>query len=360
MKQVDFSAAACANLADFLHQTSILIQENILALIPHHKSEGHATNRFLYDLMRDYPSRGGKKFRSALVFLSCEWFGGSIAQALPSALAFELFQNFALIHDDIEDNSLLRRGKATLHRLHGIPLALNAGDHMNGLVYETLLSNRSLLGDEMTFHILQLFNEVTRRTFEGQAMDIGWVFQDVFPNRKDYQEMIIRKTGWYSGRGPCQCGAMIADSTKEQMQIIGRFGEAIGIGFQARDDVLNLISKNENEAPSANSGGYGKERGGDIAEGKRTLIMIELFERLLPKKKEHLRQILLRPRQETTEAEVEWVIEQAKTSGALDAVIAFCEEYAKCAWKNLDELPDHPVRGLMETLVSYLILDRNF
>jgi hypothetical protein len=68
MKQVDFSAAACANLADFLHQTSILIQENILALIPCHKSEGHTTNRFLYDLMRDYPSRGGKNFAQRWFF----------------------------------------------------------------------------------------------------------------------------------------------------------------------------------------------------------------------------------------------------------------------------------------------------
>ena len=360
MKQVDFSAASCSNLAEFLQQTSRVIQENILALIPHQKAEGQAANRFLYDLMRDYPMRGGKKFRSALVLLSCEWFGGTIAQALPSALAFELFQNFALIHDDIEDNSLLRRGKVTLHRLYGIPLALNAGDNMLSLVYQTLLSNRSVLGDELTLRILQLFNEISQLTFEGQAMDIGWVSQDVFPNRKDYQQMIIRKTGWYSGRGPCQCGALISGASDKQMQLLGRFGEAIGIGFQARDDILNLISKSENSAPNANNGGYGKERGGDIAEGKRTLIIIELFERLLPSKKEQLHQILLKPREETTEAEVEWVIEQAKTSGALDAVIAYCQEHAKCAWNNLDQLPDHPVRGLMKSLVSYLAIDRNF
>ena len=360
MKQIDFSAANCLDLAEFLQKTSSVIQENILDLIPGENKKGQSENRFLYDLMRDYPLRGGKKFRSALVFLSCEWFGGTIAQALHSALAFELFQNFALIHDDIEDNSLMRRGKAALHRLHGIPLALNAGDNMLCLVYHTLLSNRSPLGDELSFRILQLFNEVAKQTFEGQAMDIGWVIHDVFPDRNEYQKMITRKTGWYSGRGPCQCGAMIGGASEENLGIIGQFGEAIGIGFQARDDILNLISDSEKRAPFANSGGYGKERGGDIAEGKRTLIMIELFERLPPDKKKQLHRILLESREETTESEVEWVIQQAKNYGALDSAIAYCQDHANRAWKNLDRLPDHPVRGLMKSLVSYLTIDRNF
>ncbi len=82
----------------------------------------------------------------------------------------------------------------------------------------------------------------------------------------------------------------------EEIRSIGKFGEAIGIGFQARDDVLNLITTSENEAPNVNKGGYGKEQGGDIAEGKRTLIMIELFERLSQADANRLHQILMTSR----------------------------------------------------------------
>ncbi len=355
MKHVGFSATSAAGLSEFLANASTLIQQEILTAIPDKEPQS-----FLYDLMRDYPSRGGKKFRSALVLLSAEWFGSSISEALSSAVAFELFQNFALIHDDIEDDSLIRRGKETLHRLHGIPLALNAGDAMLGLVYEALLANQQSLGYELTFQILAHFNEVARHTFEGQAMDIGWIVHDIFPSKAEYQAMITRKTGWYSGKGPCQCGAMIGKASPENIRCIGAFGEAIGIGFQARDDVLNLITTSAQEAPNANTGGYGKERGGDIAEGKRTLIMIELFERLSQTDANRLHQILLAPREENTEKEIEWVIEQAKSSGALDAVIVYCEEYAQIALECLQLLPDHPVRHLMKELVSYLVIDRDF
>ncbi|MBF0278605.1 MAG: polyprenyl synthetase family protein [SAR324 cluster bacterium] len=355
MKSTDFSATTSSGLPEFLTEASELIQQQMFQSIPDREPK-----ESLYNLMRDYPSRGGKKFRSALVLLSSEWFGGTIANALASAVAYELFQNFALIHDDIEDDSLIRRGKETLHRMHGIPLALNAGDTMLSLVYEVLLSNKQKLGYDLSFQIMEHFNMVARHTFEGQAMDIGWIVHDRFPSKAEYQEMITCKTGWYSGKGPCQCGAMIGGAADGDIELIGKFGEAIGIGFQARDDVLNLLTTSEQEAPNANAGGYGKERGGDIAEGKRTLIVIELFDRLSKGEADYLHQILLTPREKNSEEEIEWVIKHAKTSGALDAVIVYCEEYARIALDCLEALPNHPVRDLMKELVSYLVIDRNF
>ena len=355
MKQEDFSAARCQNLSEFLENASRLIQEKMMQRIPHQEPQA-----WLYDLMRDYPSRGGKQFRSALVLLSCEWFGGTLTQALPTAVAFELFQNFALIHDDIEDDSLTRRGQPTLHRLHGIPLALNTGDALLGLVYETLLSNQSLLGEPLTLQLLAHFNQVARHTFEGQAMDIGWVRHDIFPTKQDYEAMTLRKTGWYSGKGPCQAGAMIAGANPTQLEQIGTFGAAMGIGFQARDDVLNLMTHSESQAPTPNTGGYGKERGGDIAEGKRTLIVLELFERLPPSEKQHLHQILLKPREENTEEEIEWTIAQAKALGAIEAVGLYCEQQAAAAQECLKTLPPHPIGKFMEELIAYLIIERDF
>ena len=313
---------------------------------------------YLYDLMRDYPQRGGKRFRPALVLLCCELFGGDPEDALNSAVALELFHNFALIHDDIEDESLLRRGKPTLHLQHGIALALNSGDALLGLVHETLLKNHARLASTTAVRIHQHLNKVMRTTFEGQALDIGWAAKRTFPDRTAYHEMIGRKTGWYSGKGPCQCGALIADASAADFDTVGTFGEAIGIGFQIRDDLLNLTEKSEAEAPSAGAGGYGKERGGDIAEGKRTLITIELLERLEAKDAERVRNILLQTREQVSESDIDWCIAQAESTGALDAAADYCQKQADLATSALKKLPKHHAQTLLAELVDYLTIDR--
>ncbi|MFZ9068529.1 MAG: polyprenyl synthetase family protein, partial [bacterium] len=257
------------NLEEFLKRASAEIERATLEVLP-----SKEPFKELYSLQKDYPLRGGKRFRPALLLLCAEWFGASYEDALPSAVALELFHNFALIHDDIEDSSLFRRGKPTLHQLHGIPLAINAGDSLFGMVYEILMTNRERFGDQKALDIISLFNQVFRATFEGQAYDIGWVANNHFPTREEYFEMIRRKTGIYSGKGPCQLGALIADAPSDIFEKVGDFGEALGIGFQIRDDLLNL------EEDAGESKEYGKERGGDIREGKRTLITIHMLENL--------------------------------------------------------------------------------
>lgn len=334
------------SLSIFLEQAGSWIQAELMRRIPDQEPR-----QFLYELMRDYPQRGGKKFRSSLVLLVCEWLGGRAEDAILSAVALELFQNFVLIHDDIEDASLIRRGLPTLHLLHGIPLALNAGDTLMGLVSEVLLENQPLLGSEKTLEVMAYLSKVFRQTFEGQAIDIGWITHQIFPDRRAYQEMITRKTGWYSGRGPCQCGALIAGASAEIQEQVGRFGEALGIGFQLRDDLLNLTTSDETQP-------YGKERGGDIAEGKRTLITIELAERLGSSAKDSLEKILLKPREEVTIDDIEWCIEEAHSTGSLEAVRNVCAQQAALALEALEPLPEHPAKELLKELTSYLALER--
>lgn len=313
----------------------------------------------LYDLLKDYPSRGGKGFRSGLVLLCCEIFCGDAEPAINTAVAFELFHNFALIHDDIEDGSVLRRGKPAMHQQHGIPLALNAGDAMYGLVYEALLANREILGDAKALDVMAYASKVFRTTFEGQALDIGFVARDVFPTREQYQQMIVRKTGWYSGKGPCQVGALVGGASPEEFVAIGEFGMNVGIAFQTRDDVLNLITHSAEEAPTHGSGGYGKERGGDIAEGKRTLITIEMFERLPQSDADRLHKILSQPREDTTEEQIEWSIALAESCGALDAAVQYCQTHADKAMQALNGLPERAGKALLAELVQYLAIDRN-
>ena len=234
---------------------------------------------FLYRLMRDYPERGGKRFRPVLVLLACQACGGDAKKAMRTAVAFEMFQSFAVVHDDIEDDSEMRRGKPCLHKLHGIPLTINVGDALYAKVFEILSANREVLGADVA---LDLMDEMIRgacETFEGQAYDVGWIRQRYIPSEGEFMAMLRKKTGWYTGRGPCTAGAIIAGAKMELRTCIGDFGESMAIAFQLRDDLLNLSSSEQDagSAPGVTSGAYGKERGGDIAEGKRTLIIIDLL-----------------------------------------------------------------------------------
>ena len=335
------------NLEEFLKRASAEIERATLEVLP--TKEPY---KELYSLQKDYPLRGGKRFRSALLLLCAEWFGASYEDALPSAVALELFHNFALIHDDIEDSSLFRRGKPTLHQLHGIPLAINAGDSLFGMVYEILLTNRERFGDQKALGIISLFNQVFRATFEGQAYDIGWVANNHFPTREEYFEMIRRKTGIYSGKGPCQLGALIADAPSDIFEKVGDFGEALGIGFQIRDDLLNL------EEDAGESKEYGKERGGDIREGKRTLITIHMLENLSSKDSEKLKTILLKPAEETLNDDVEWAIQKAHQLGSLSNL---SNEFIY--WTNrtkliLDFFPDNDTKNILIDLVDFLMVRR--
>ena len=104
----------------------------------------------------------------------------------------------------------------------------------------------------------------SRETFEGQAFDVGWIRQRHIPSEAEFMMMLRKKTGWYSGRGPCTAGAIIADADANMRSTIGCFGEEMAVAFQIRDDLLNLTSSEQDAdvAPGVTSGAYGKERGG--------------------------------------------------------------------------------------------------
>lgn len=345
---LDFSS-----LPAYLGSTSALIGQALAQALP--DGEPRA---LLYDLARDYPQRGGKRFRPALLLLSCALVGGKPAQALPSAVALELFQNFALVHDDIEDGSLLRRGRPALHRIHGVPLAINAGDLLFGLIFEVLAQNESLLGAGTAWSVQREFSRVFRHTFEGQALDIGWAVSNHWPSRDEFETMIRLKTGWYSGRGPCRIGALIGGGSEKDIDDLGQCGELLGIGFQIRDDLLNLAPDTSQQPPGAFAGGYGKERGGDIAEGKRTLIIIELMKKLPAPDVARVEDILNAPAESTSPGDIEWVIATAERTGAIAEVRARCEALGQDARNLAEKLPPTPQRKLLAELTDYLMLDR--
>ena len=329
------------------------IDEALFAFLP----QDREPIKFLYEPMRDYPIRGGKRFRSALVLLGCEAFGGDPKLGLQTAAVFELFQSFALVHDDIEDGSEMRRGKPCLHHLHGIPLAINVGDALYAKVFEVLVANRDVFDDAMTLDLLDEMIYGARMTFEGQAFDIGWIEAEEIPDVDAFIEMLRRKTGWYSGRGPCKMGAIIAGASVAQQKLIGDFGESMAVAFQIRDDLLNLVVEESDaaQAPTTTSGGYGKERGGDIAEGKRTLMVIDLLNRCTEEEHKRVRTILDQDRDVTTQEEIEWVIALMDSYGSIERATQVCHARAEAAAAYLDGLPETEARETLREMCSFLV-----
>lgn len=233
--------------------------------------------KYLYNLIGDYPHRGGKAFRPALCIASCRAFGGTLEMVTNSAVALEFFHNAFLMHDDVEDNSYMRRNKPTMHQYNNAAIAINIGDAMNVLSLNPLMLNTVFLGNRLALKVLEEVQHMVMETVEGQAIELGWRKDNVCDlEDEDYLRMILKKTCWYTCIHPIRIGAIIGTKNKIKPENFDRFGYFMGVAFQIQDDILNLV---------ADEGKYGKEIGGDIIEGKRTLMLIHLLNNCT--KKEH-------------------------------------------------------------------------
>lgn len=300
----------------YLEQCRELALAGIMSLLP-----AGGPRRHLYDLVSSYPKRGGKGLRPGLCIGTCRAFGGSTVLALNSAIAIELFHNAFLVHDDVEDGSEYRRGLPTLHAEHGLAIAVNVGDAMNVLSIRPLMHNLSLLGPELTWRVFSEVEHMVRQSVEGQAMELGWVRDNQCDlSEEDYLRMTLKKTCWYTAIHPCRIGALIATSGACDLDAFNRFGFYMGAAFQIQDDLLNLTGDRAK---------YGKEIGGDIWEGKRTLMLIHLLNQANPEEKKRLVSFLGTPRNHRSARDVRWVYSLMENYG--------CFEHARSAARQLAE-----------------------
>ena len=156
-------------------------------------------DRYLYAPLKRYSENGGKRHRPLICFAACLAVGGDMRLATSAAAAIEHFHTAALIHDDIADEAELRRGEPCMHCTEGIGLAINAGDLALSLVNGTVVEDPDL-DDHTKVRVISELIEMTRRTIEGQALDIGWARDgryDIAP--EDYLVMATHKTAHYSG-----------------------------------------------------------------------------------------------------------------------------------------------------------------
>ena len=253
-------------------------------------------------------------------------------EVLPDALvrlacALELFQAAALIHDDIADESLVRRGNPCLYRTHGTGLAINMGDCalvdasklICTLSAEGLPSNAAL-------QLLDEFLTMERTTIEGQALDLGWSRArtwNLAPS--DYLVMAELKTAHYSLASPLVLGALFAQAPKALRDALREFGRDAGVAFQLRDDYLNLFG---NKA-------QGKDMCSDIIEGKRTYLTLYALEHLPSGLQHELIDILAA--KTNTARELARACELIEKAGAPEASLAKERELVGQALHTLDK-----------------------
>jgi geranylgeranyl diphosphate synthase type II len=307
--------------------------------------------RYLYSLVADYPRRGGRMLRPSLCLATAGAFGADVHDALKTAVAIELLHNAFLVHDDVEDESDARRGRPTLNALHGSPVAVNVGDALIFLGLKALLDNVERLGPALTIQVLNDAQEMVRETLEGQSIELGWRHDNAIHLREsDYLEMILKKTCWYTTIFPLCAGALIGSRNADRRDRLIRFGFFAGAAFQIQDDLLNLIGDPVK---------YGKELDGDIHEGKRTLMLIHLFERATPTEQSTLTDIFSRPRHNRTLDEVAWIRALMDRYESIQYAQRVAHGLAGAAQHAFDEafqdVPDSRERGFVRGIVRWVL-----
>lgn len=310
----------------------------------------HPDLRRFEQLVRDYPERRGKTLRGRLVVLSSRAHGGDEAAALKAAAGVELFQDWVLVHDDIEDDSEERRGRPALHRLVGAPVAINVGDALHVMMWRLLLSLPAT-GERTVDReaILHEFLGMILRTAEGQHLDLTWVAEGRLDiGEADYIAMVTLKTAFYTVVSPLRLGAACAGTPPSPA--FERGGVDLGIAFQIRDDVLNLT-------PDAGRA-YGKEHAGDLYEGKRTLILAHLLEHAERGEAAEARRILAKPRQHKTDRDIDWLLELIARHGSLRYAQQVAEQRAErglaLVAEALEPLPGKAAAQELGTLLASL------
>jgi geranylgeranyl diphosphate synthase type II len=276
----------------------------------------------LYNPISYILSLGGKRIRPVLTLMAAEVFGADCREALPAAVAVEIFHNFSLVHDDIMDAAPLRRGSQTVHEKWDTNTAILSGDAMLILAYQYFEQY-----EPATFAALaKLFSKTALEVCEGQQWDVDFEARtDV--TEPEYLKMIEYKTAVLLGAA-MKMGGIVAQTTAENCSLIYEFGRSLGIAFQLQDDYLDAFGNPET---------FGKQVGGDIIENKKTFLYLKTLELGNAADKEILTEWFDaqpdEPSQKIADVKAVFI-----SSGADAATKMAIEEYTLTAFATLEEM----------------------
>lgn len=225
-----------------------------------------------WSINSDYPTRQGKYLRPTLVRLIAQALGNSSKMITKVATAMQISEEWILISDDIEDNSSIRRGKPTLHKLHGLELAINASDALESIMWKAIVDCKNI-------KITEEFNRILLRTTLGQAIEQIWTNKKTKITKDEYFFIADSKSAYYSIAGPMRLGAIASNATAKQIDKITDFGLHLGRCFQLIDDCLD-IKQDKKEGRQTLATQFGATYSKKLAE-KEKQSALEIFEKNL-------------------------------------------------------------------------------
>jgi len=300
----------------------------------------------LYQPVKYIMESGGKRIRPIILLFSCEAVGGNYKNALNAAAAVEILHNFTLIHDDIMDNALKRRGRDTVHNKWDVNTAILSGDGLIGYAYKFLLNTKSGRIVEIIHH----FNRAIIEVCEGQSYDKEYEIKtDV--SIDEYILMIKKKTSKLIEIS-CVIGGLIGNADEKQIRILKNYSSNIGIAFQILDDLLDIDSDEKL---------FGKKTGGDIIERKKTYLAVKALEVVKNgKERKLLNSVFVNKSVKIVTPDI---IEQIKViyqkNGVLDLARKEIRKYTDIAEYNLAKLTNENGVEMLKWF-SQMLLSRNY
>ena len=287
---------------------------------------------------------GGKRIRATLPWLVAKAVGDTHAGMLDVGAAIETIHNFTLVHDDIMDDDDVRRGRPAVHIEYNLPTAINAGDAMLAIAFEALASAEGL-DPELLPHLVKRIGWMVRRVAEGQQLDIDFEGR-IAVSEAEYLEMIEGKTA-VMFLTCAEIGAHLAGADRDIIECMHDWGLAVGICFQLMDDLIDVVSDSDT---------LGKPAGSDIAQGKRTLMVIHALSQMDSPSKQDLLDVLGKGDLATPE-EISKGLAALHDLGSVDYARRKAEAYHRDAHLHLNKLPDGPALVALRELTDFQ-LDR--
>ena len=323
-----------ANLTTSIGEVKELVEIRIERALTHTKLDR------LSGAMMHLLKGGGKRLRATLPWLVAKAVGDTHSGLLDVGAAIEIIHNFTLVHDDIMDDDDVRRGRPAVHKEYDLPTAINAGDAMLAIAFEAMAVAEGIEPALLPF-LVKRIGRMVRKCSEGQQLDIEFEDRE-FVSEEEYIEMIHGKTAAMF-LTCAEVGSHLAGADQEVIECMHDWGLALGLCFQLMDDLIDVLSDSDT---------LGKPSGSDVAQGKRTLMVIHALKQPPSDSKDDLLAVLGKGENVTAE-QVAKGHQALHDLGSIDYAKAKAESYHRKAHDCLDRIPESPALLALRELTDY-------
>ena len=323
-----------ADLSTSISEVKELVESRIERALTHSKLTR------LSGAMMHLLEGGGKRLRATLPWLVAKAVGDTHSGLLDVGAAIEIIHNFTLVHDDIMDDDDVRRGRPAVHIAYDLPTAINAGDAMLAIAFEAMAVAEGIEPELLPF-LVKRIGRMVRKCSEGQQLDIEFENREVV-SEEEYIEMIHGKTAAMF-LTCAEVGSHLAGADEDVIQCMHDWGLALGLCFQLMDDLIDVLSDSDT---------LGKPSGSDVAQGKRTLMVIHALRQPPSQSKDDLLAVLGKGENVTAE-QVAKGHQALHDLGSIEYAKVKAESYHRKAHDCLDRISDNPALRALRELTDY-------